>query len=190
MSKKISVIVGSLRRESIARKLANNVLEMFPEGYDAQIVEIRDLPIYDCDYDDPNVADKPAPAEYETFRQAIKESAGVFFVTAENNRCVPACVKNVVDIGSKPATDAVWKNRPVGIMSHSVGKMGGYSSQKNLRLGLSYFDMPTPGQPEVFLGQSPQYFDDEGKINNEKTQEFLQDYVNRFIEVVEANPVN
>ena len=46
----------------------------------------------------------------------------------------------------------------MGIISHSVGRMGGYSSQKNLRLALSYFDMPSVGQPEVFLGQSPLSF--------------------------------
>ncbi|MBN9643975.1 NADPH-dependent FMN reductase [Corynebacterium mendelii] len=187
MAKNIAVIVGSLRRESIARKIATNVLEMFPEGYNAEIVEIRDLPLYDCDYDDPNVADKPVPQEYTDFRNKIKQCAGVLFVTAENNRAIPACVKNVVDIGSKPADDAVWKNLPLGIMSHSVGKMGGYSSQKILRLTLSYFDMPTPGMPEVFLGQSPQYLDDNDRITPQKTVDFLQDYVTRFVKVVEDN---
>ena len=98
---RISVIVGSLRRESFARKIAHEVLTMIPEGYEANIVEIRDLPLYDFDYDDPAVTDKPTPAEYTTFRETIKNSSGILFITPENNRTIPACLKNAVDIGSK-----------------------------------------------------------------------------------------
>ena len=120
---RISVIVGSLRRESFARKIAHEVLTMIPEGYEANIVEIRDLPLYDFDYDDPAVTDKPTPAEYTTFRETIKNSSGILFITPENNRTIPACLKNAVDIGSKPNSDVAWKNLPAGIISHSVGRM-------------------------------------------------------------------
>lgn len=187
MAKKITVIIGSLRRGSIARKIANNALELFPEGYEPSIYEIRDLPLYDFDYDDPEVEDKPTPQAYTDFRETIKASDGVLFVTPENNRCIPACLKNAVDIGSKPNSDVAWKNKPVGIISHSVGRMGGYSSQKNLRLALSYFDMPSPGQPEVFLGNSPQYIDDNGKLTPEKTVNFVKDYIERFCQVVDQH---
>jgi chromate reductase len=186
MTKTISVIVGSLRRGSYARKIAQNAITYFPEGYEADIVEIRDLPLYDFDYDDPSVEDKPTPEEYTRFRETIKASDGVLFVTAENNRTIPACLKNAVDVGSKPNSDVAWKNLPAGIISHSVGRMGGYSSQKNLRLALSYFDMPMPGQPEVFLGQSPTLIDDAGRITSERTDEFVRDYVERFARLVAA----
>lgn len=184
--KKISVLIGSLRKGSFARKTALNVIEMFPEGYEVNIVEIRDLPLYNFDYDDPAETDFPTPEVYTQFRETIKASDGVLFVTPENNRTIPACLKNAVDIGSKPNSDVAWKNKPAGIISHSVGKMGGYSSQKNLRLALSYFDMKFVGQPEVFLGNSPTYFDDNGQIHVERTREFLQQYINSFISVVEA----
>ena len=46
MSKKVSILVGSLRKGSFARKIAQNVISMFPEGYEAQIVEIGHLPLY------------------------------------------------------------------------------------------------------------------------------------------------
>lgn len=186
--KKISIIVGSLRRASIARKLALNIIEMFPEGWDVQIVEIRNLPLYDCDYDDPAETDKPVPEIYKSFRRTMKESDGVFFVTAENNRLVPACVKNAIDICSKPNDDVAFKNRPVGVVSHSVGKMGGYSSQKSLKLALSYFNPKFIGQPEAFIGNSNKLFD-EGcdRINNESTRAFLQNYVDRFVKLVEDN---
>lgn len=187
MPKQVSVIVGSLRRGSIARKIARNVIPMFPAGYQAQIVEIGQLPLYDFDYDDPEVPDKPTPEAYTRFRERIKASDGVLFVTPENNRTIPACVKNAVDIGSKPNSDVAWKGLPVGIISHSVGRMGGYSSQKNLRLALSYFNMPTLGQPEVFLSQSPQLLADDGTFAQESTVGFVQDYTDRLTRLIDAH---
>lgn len=187
MTKKVSVLIGSLRKGSFARKIANNLIEMFPQGYDVKIIEIGHLPLYNFDYDDPTVTDVPTPESYTEFRRIIKESDGVLFVTSENNRCIPACLKNAVDIGSKPNSDVAWTGLPAAIVSHSVGKMGGYSAQKNLRLGLSYFQMPLMGQPEVFLGQSPTLLNEQGKINNDSTQTFLQNYINQFVQLIEAN---
>ncbi len=186
MSKKVSVLVGSLRKASIARKIAKNLMEMFPEGYDVNIVEIRDLPLYDNDYDNAEVTDKPLPAIYTEFRETIKASDGVLFVTPENNRVVPACLKNAVDICSKPNDDVAMKDKAAAIVSHSVGTIGGYSSQKTLRLAISYFNMKLPGQPEVFLAKSPQYFDEgSDKINNQRTIDFLQNYIDRFVNLME-----
>ncbi len=184
--KKISVIVGSLRKASYAGRIANNVLKMFPSDWDVKIVEIRDLPLYDCDYDDPKVTEKPLPEIYKEFRATLKSSDGVFFVTAENNRLLPASVKNAIDICSKPNDDVAFKEKPVGVISHSVGKMGGYSSQKSLKLALSYFNPKFLGQPEVFIGNSNKYFDgDSEEINNQGTIDFIQSYVDRFVKLVE-----
>ncbi len=185
MSKKISIIVGSLRKASVARKIAKNVINMFPADWDVQIVEIRDLPLYDCDYDDASVTEKPLPAIYTEFRETLKSSDGVFFVTAENNRLLPACVKNVVDICSKPNDDVAFKGKPVGIISHSIGKMGGFSSQQSLRLALSYFNAQFLGQPDAYIGNSHSLFDEGSEaINNEGTVKFIQGYVDRFVELV------
>lgn len=189
MKKKITVLVGSLRKASIARKIAKNVMKMLPDHYEAEIYEIGDLPLYNADYDNPNETDAPLPESYRKFREQIKASDGVLFVTSENNRLVPAAIKNAIDIGSKPNDDVAWSRTPAGIISHSVGAMGGYSSQKSLRLALSYFNMPITGQPEVFIGKSAQYFDaGSEEINNEKTVEYLKKYIGVFVELVDAHP--
>ncbi|AKE41173.1 NADPH:quinone oxidoreductase 1 [Corynebacterium kutscheri] len=184
----IAVIIGSLRGGSVARKIAQNTLHMFSDEVTAHIVEIRDLPLYDFDYDDPEITDKPTPKEYTAFRETIKKADGVLFVTPENNRTIPACLKNAIDIGSKPNNDVAWKNLPAAIISHSVGRMGGYSSQKNLKLALSYFDMPIQGQPEVFLGQSPSLLNEDGSFLSADTTEFVQGHIDRFIDLVKRNP--
>lgn len=184
MTAQISILVGSLRRASYARKIALKAATYFPDDFKVDIVEIRDLPLYNFDYDDPAVSDIATPAEYTSFRETIKASDGILFVTPENNRTIPAALKNAVDIGSKPNGDVAWKNLPAGIISHSVGRMGGYSSQKNLRLALSYFDMPMLGQPEVFLGQSPTLIDEQGEFTSSSTEDFVRDYINRFADLI------
>ncbi|MBV7363935.1 NAD(P)H-dependent oxidoreductase [Actinomycetaceae bacterium TAE3-ERU4] len=184
MKKKISVLIGSLRGASVARKIAHNVIPMFSDDFEVEIVEIADLPLYNFDYDDPSVPEVALPAEYTRFRETIKASDGVLFVTPENNRCIPACLKNAVDICSKPNNDVAWKNKPAAIISHSIGRMGGYSSHKNLKLALSYFAMPMVPQPEVFLSNSHDLVNEEGKITAESTLEFLQGYINQFSDLV------
>lgn len=185
--KKISVLVGSLRKGSIARKIAQNACSMFPSDYEAQIVEIGDLPLYNADYDNPDIIDTPLPQSYVSFRSCIKASDGILFVTPENNRTIPACLKNAVDICSKPNGDVALKGKPAAIISHSVGAMGGYSSQKNLRLALSYFDMPLMGQPEVFLGKSASLIAEDGSFANESTRDFVAGYIAKFVQLIEEN---
>lgn len=188
MAKEITVLVGSLRRGSIARKIARAVIPMFPEGYNARIAEIGNLPLYNADYDNPEEDYAPLPQSYTDFRNTIKASDGVLFVTAENNRLVPAVMKNAIDVASKPNGDVAWKGLPAGIISHSVGAMGGYSSQKSLRLALSYFDMPLMGQPEVFLGKSADMVNGSGEFASESTRNFVKGYIDGFVRLVEQNP--
>ncbi|WP_150982986.1 NADPH-dependent FMN reductase [Aerococcus tenax] len=188
MAKKVVVLVGSLREGSYARKIAKNAIDMFSDDYDAEILEIRDLPLYDAVYDDAEMTNKPLPESYVSFRQAISDAAGILFVTSENNRTIPACLKNAVDVASKPKGAVAWTNTPAAIISHSVGAMGGYSANKNLRLALSYFVMPTIQQPEVFLGHSADLLDENGKFKQESTIKFVQSYIDQFEDLMAKNP--
>ncbi|WP_257162347.1 NADPH-dependent FMN reductase [Corynebacterium cystitidis] len=185
---KIAVLVGSLRSGSNARKIANQAIGMMPDDFQAEIVEIGHLPLYNFDYDNPDTPEVYLPESYTEFRETIKAADGVLFVTSENNRTIPAVLKNAVDIGSKPNADVAWTGLPAGIISHSVGRMGGYSSHKNLRLALSYFEMPITGQPEVFLGRSDQLLDDQGAFKDQSTIDFVQRYLDVFVQLVRDNP--
>lgn len=189
MSKKVAIIVGSLREGSYAHQIAKIAANMFDQEFETEFVEIRDLPLYDADYDNEAMTHKPLPESYTVFRNKIKEADGVLFVTPENNRTIPACLKNAVDIGSKPNGDVAWTKTPAGIISHSVGAMGGYSSHKNLRLALSYFNMPITQQPEVFLGHSPELLKEDGSgFKTESTTQFVQGYIDLFQELIRKNP--
>lgn len=93
----VAVVVGSLRKASINRKVALALAELAPANLKLEIVEIGDLPLYNEDID----GDSP-PAAYSTFREKVGSSDAVLFVTPEYNRSVPAPLKNAIDVGSRP----------------------------------------------------------------------------------------
>lgn len=187
MTRRIGLVVGSLRRAAISKRIARALPELFPDDYDVALIPIDDLPLYDFDYDDPSVEDVALPDAYARFRADVASCDGIVFITPENNRTIPACLKNAVDVGSKPNSAVAWKGLPAVVVSHSIGRLGGYSAHKNLLLALSYFDMPMPGQPEVFLSNSPALFDAAGDALKEETRAFLAKRIDAFVDLVEAH---
>ena len=103
----VAVVVGSLRKASINRKVALALAELAPANLKLSIVEIGDLPLYNEDID----GDSP-PAAYSTFRQQVSSSDAVLFVTPEYNRSVPAPMKNAIDVGSRPYGKSAWSGKP------------------------------------------------------------------------------
>ena len=83
----IAVLVGSLRKESINRKVALALAELAPANLKLNIVEIGDLPLYNEDLDGAS-----PPAAYSTFRKQVSSSDAVLFVTPEYNRSVAAAL--------------------------------------------------------------------------------------------------
>ncbi|RUL51275.1 NADPH-dependent FMN reductase [Lysinibacillus antri] len=176
---KVALISGSLRKESISTKIAKAVGELFPEGYEAQFVDIGSLPMYNEDLE----TDNP-PAEYIAFRNAIKESDAVLFVTPEYNRSFSGAIKNAVDVGSRPYGQASLEGKPAAIISQSMGNLGGFGANHHLRQTLVFLNMPLLQQPEAYIGNSGDLFDENGKIKNPDTTQFLQSFVNAFVDLI------
>ncbi|MDR4888323.1 NAD(P)H-dependent oxidoreductase [Fredinandcohnia sp. QZ13] len=177
---KIGIILGSLRKESFSKKIANNVASLFPEGYEAEIVEIGNLALYNQDFDDEN----NVPAEYTAFRNKMKEIDAVLFITPEYNRSVPAVLKNALDVGSRPYGASVWNGKPAAIISQSPGNLSAFGANHHLRQSLVFLNMPIVQQPEAYIGNVIGLLDDEGKIKDEGTVEFLQSFVNAFVDLI------
>ncbi|MEN0658103.1 NAD(P)H-dependent oxidoreductase [Caldifermentibacillus hisashii] len=177
---KIGILLGSLRKESFSRKLAENVAALFPEGYEAEIVEIGNLPLYNQDFDDYN----NVPAEYTTFRNKIKEINAVLFITPEYNRSVPAVLKNALDVGSRPYGKSVWDGKPAAIISQSPGNLSAFGANHHLRQSLVVLNMPTVQQPEAYIANVATLFDENGKINKQDTIQFLQSFVDAFVDLI------
>lgn len=177
---KIGILIGSLRKESFSRKLAENVSALFPEGYETEIVEIGNLPLYNQDFDDYN----NVPAEYTTFRNKMKEINAVLFITPEYNRSVPAVLKNALDVGSRPYGKSVWDGKPAAIISQSPGNLSAFGANHHLRQSLVFLNMPTVQQPEAYIGNVAALLDENGKINNQDTIQFLQSFVDAFVDLI------
>ena len=174
----IAVLVGSNRRESINRKLAQALIKLGADKFDARIVRIDDLPIYNQD-NEGNL-----PAEVSRFKDEITRADGVLFVTPEHNRSVPTVLKNAIDWGARPFGTSVWPNKPGFITGTSPGAIGTALVQANLRTVMLGLGMTLLGG-ESYVQFKPNLVDDQGNISDENTKKFLQGFVDRFATLVE-----
>ncbi|MEK1907006.1 MAG: NADPH-dependent FMN reductase [Pseudomonas sp.] len=177
----VAVLVGSLRKASINRKLALALAELAPPSLKLQIVEIGELPLYNEDIDV-----SPAPAPYVTFREQVKAAEALLFVTPEYNRSVPAPLKNAIDVGSRPYGQSVFSGKPGAVLSASPGAVGGFGANHHLRQSLVFLDVPVLQQPEAYLGGAGSFFDDNGKLND-GVRGFLQKFIDAYAAWVALN---
>ncbi len=158
---KIAILVGSLRKDSINRKVANSLCAFSGERLNCDIVEIGDLPLYNQDYD----AD--SPPQYERFRGEIVAADGVLFVTPEYNRGTPGVLKNAIDVGSRPYGKSVFNQKPAAIVSASPGSIGGALANHQVRQSCVFLNMPVMQHPEAYLGHvNDESFDADGCLKD------------------------
>jgi chromate reductase len=170
----IAVVVGSLRRDSFNRKLANAIVKLAPPEFSFKQVEIGNLPLYNQD-DDANQAESVKGLKAE-----IGAANGLLFVTAEYNRSIPGVLKNALDHASRPYGQSAWAGKPAGILGVSVGAIGTAMAQQHLRNVLAYLDVPTLGQPEAFIHAKESLFDNAGNIGAD-SQEFMQKWMECYV---------
>ncbi|RTZ48162.1 NAD(P)H-dependent oxidoreductase [Candidimonas sp. SYP-B2681] len=176
----IAVIIGSLRKDSYNRKLANALVKLAPPEFSFKQLEIGDLPLYNQD-DDANQA-----PSVQRLKSEISASQGLLFVTPEYNRSIPGVLKNALDNASRPYGHSAWAGKPAGVIGASVGTIGTAVAQQNLRTILAYLDVPTLGQPEAFIHAKEGLFDDAGNIGG-GSREFLQGWMDAYVAWVQKH---
>jgi NAD(P)H-dependent FMN reductase/ketosteroid isomerase-like protein len=170
----VAVLIGSLRAASVTRKVANALIAVAPERLRCRIVEVGDLPMYNEDLDE-----NPPPS-WGRFRQEIAAVQAVLILTPEYNRSVPACLKNALDIGSRPAGKNAWNGKPAGIVSVTPYKLGAFGANHHVRQALVYLNMPAMQQPEAYIGGAAELFDDHGKPKSAETLQILTQFMAAF----------
>jgi chromate reductase, NAD(P)H dehydrogenase (quinone) len=180
MTRKIAVIVGSLRANSNSERLAHAIATEAPKTVAFDIVPIGDLPLYNPDIDGAS-----APAAWTAFRDRVKGADAVLFVTPEYNRSVPGALKNAIDVGSRPYGQSAYAGKPAAVVSSSMGPIAGFGANHHLRQSLAFLDMPTLQQPEMYLGSVTEWFDAEGKVKNADTRAFLGKFAAKFADWIE-----
>ena len=171
---KIAVIVGSLRKDSFNRKLADAIVKLAPPEFSFKQLQIGDLPLYNQD-DDANQAES-----VKRLKNEIKTAHGLLFVTPEYNRSIPGVLKNAIDQASRPYGQNAWAGKPAGVLGASIGVIGTAMAQQHLRNVLSFLDVPTLGQPEAFIHAKDGLFDEAGNIG-ESSKQFLQNWMDQYV---------
>jgi NAD(P)H-dependent FMN reductase len=179
-SKSVAIVVGSLRAASFSRKVAHALVAHAPKTLRCSFAEIGDLPLYNEDLDD-----KPPPT-WSRFRKAIGAADAVLFVTPEYNRSIPGCLKNAVDVGSRPQGQNVFDGMPTAVVSVTPYKMGAFGANHALRQTFVFLNMPVMQQPEAYIGDVAKLFDDSGQLASDETAAFLDKFMNAFSQWIEA----
>ena len=175
MPRDVVVLVGSLRKESFTRKVANAIAQLAPPALRLEQVEIRDLPPYDQDLET-----DAAPAPWQHFRDRVRRADAVLFATPEYNRSVPGFLKNAIDVGSRPYGKSAWSGKPAAIVSVSPGAIGAFGANHHLRQSLVFLDMPCMQQPEAYIGGANKLFDEHGNVAVDATRTFLANFASAF----------
>ena len=170
----IAVIVGSLRKDSFNRKFANALVKLAPPEFSFKELRIDGLPLYNQDDDDHQAA------PVKQLKHDITAAHGLLFVTPEYNRSVPGVLKNAIDHASRPYGQSAFAGKPAGVIGVSIGAIGTAIAQQHLRNTLAYLDVPTLGQPEVYITVKDGFFDEAGDIGP-GSRKFLQTWMDHYV---------
>jgi NAD(P)H-dependent FMN reductase len=126
----ILTLVGSLRAESINRKLAEAIQLNAPENADVVIYDsLGNIPFYNEDID----VEGQVPAAAEALRTAVADADILLLVTPEHNGTMPASLKNAIDWLSRPYGAGALTGKPVAVVGTAFGQFGGVWAQDEVR---------------------------------------------------------
>ena len=182
MAYQIAILVGSLRKASLNRKVAQSMCAIRGDNLECQMVEIGNLPLYNQEYDEPG----KTPPEYERFRDQVRPADGVLFVSPEYNRGIPGVLKNAIDVGSRPYGQSVWDKKPAAIITASPGSIGGFGANHQIRQACVFLNMPVMQQPEAYLGHvTDDSFDESGCLKDGPLKGLVEQLAHGFHDWVE-----
>ncbi|MDR1748197.1 MAG: NAD(P)H-dependent oxidoreductase [Spirochaetaceae bacterium] len=176
----IAVFAGSLRKDSFNRKVAETLIEAAPKTLKMEIIGIGDIPLYNEDLETGT-----PPPQWTALRERIRKADGVLFVTPEYNRSVPAMLKNVLDVTSRPYGKNVWNGKPGGIVSVTPGGLGAFGANHHLRQSCVFLNILLLQQPEAYISGAGALFDADGKMTNDGTRSFLAAFMKSYASWVE-----
>jgi NAD(P)H-dependent FMN reductase len=176
---KVGIVVGSLRKKSLTRKVAQALVSVAPNNLECSFIEIGDLQMYNQDLDD------SPPESWTRFRSDIKSHDAILFLTPEYNRSIPGCLKNAIDVGSRPEGESLFDGVPAGVVSVTPYKLGAFGANHALRQTFVFLNMPVMQQPEAYIGDAANLFDERDAVRAE-TREIFTKYMAAFAQWVET----
>ncbi len=173
MTYNMGLLVGSLRRESINKRLADALVRLAPAALVFHPIRLDELPMYNGDLE------AARPEAVNRFTAECAGMDGMLFVTPEFNRSLPAVLKNAIDWGSKPMDKNVWRDKTIALAGASPGAIGTSAVQLHLRQVMGALNASVVGG-ECYITMKPGLIADDGTVTDESTRKFLQAYMDRF----------
>jgi chromate reductase len=170
----VVALVGSLRAQSITRRIVTGFARLMQDSMTVVAVDLAGLPLYNDDLE------AAVPPAWTALRERVTQADAVLFATPEYNRSVPGVLKNALDVGSRPYGRSAWAAKPAAIISVSPGSMGGFGANHHLRQSLVFLNMPTLQQPEVYLAGADKLVDDHGDFKHPGSRDFLRGFGTAF----------
>lgn len=174
MTKKLAIIVGSIRKDSINLKLAHALAKLGEANFTSHIVRIDDLPLYNQDHE------ANLPAAVVRMKDEVKSADAVLVLTPEYNRSFSGSLKNALDWLSRPYGQNSLAGKPSAIGGASPGAIGTAAAQQHLRPLMVGLGTTLMGQPELYLHYTPDLIDDSHNVTVDGTRDFLQKYMDTF----------
>jgi|SRR5581483_832369 len=126
---RVLALVGSLRADSLNRKIAEAIQAQAPAGTTIEIAEgLGNLPFYNEDIDG-----DAAPASVVAFRDQVAQADRLLVVTPEYNGSTPAVIANAIDWASRPYGAGSIQGKPVAVVGTAVGQYGGQWAHEDTR---------------------------------------------------------
>ncbi|WP_256794668.1 NADPH-dependent FMN reductase [Terrabacter sp. Ter38] len=158
---RVAVLVGSLRTQSVNRRIAESLRDQAPEGVEIDIIDgLGALPFYNEDIDGDDV-----PATAAQLRESVAGADRVLAVTPEYNGTMPAVLNNAIDWLSRPYGQGAITGKPFAVVGATPTPYGGKWAHDDTRrsagiagavvldeviVSQTTIDTDVLGDPEVF----------------------------------------
>jgi chromate reductase, NAD(P)H dehydrogenase (quinone) len=178
MPKTITVlgIAGSLRRDSFNRATLRAAKSLAPEGVSIEIFELNGIPVYNQD------EESNPPARVVELKARVRAADAILIATPEYNYSFAGVLKNAIDWASRPYGDSAWADKPVALMSASVGRFGGARAQYHLRQSMVTLNMHPVNTPEVMISEAANAFDAQGNLKDESAKRLIRELLTNLAE--------
>jgi chromate reductase, NAD(P)H dehydrogenase (quinone) len=177
--RKVAVIVGSIRKDSINKTLARALAKLADGKLVFDTVQIDDLPLFNMDNET-----SPTPAVIR-MKEQIRAADAILFVTPEHNRSIPAALKNAVDWASRPPKDSALIGKVGAIIGASRGRISTAIAQSHLKTIIGSHLDAVLGVPEAYIQFTDALIDVDGNVTDEKAKKVMTRFIDAFVKLIE-----
>ena len=174
---KILGISGSIRTGSYNTAILNNIKRIAKEKreLEIEIFDIKNIPVFNPD------DEKIPPQIVIEFKNKIRESDAIIFVSPEYNYSVPGVLKNAIDWATRPYGDNSFEGKAAAIVGASPGMIGTARMQYQLRQIMVFCNMHPINKPEMMINNVHEKIDKEGNLKDTKTEEKIIEMIDSLV---------